>query len=51
MKTVVLSGTDSSNMQVAVLRLKQSDEDGTLWRMRCEHQDLAKAIKGLLSES
>ncbi|PCH37830.1 ARM repeat-containing protein [Wolfiporia cocos MD-104 SS10] len=52
LKIVITSNAVSgSAIKLAVLRLKASDEDSCLWRMRCEDTESQDAIKRLLSDA
>jgi len=52
LKVMVSSTMDPGEPHhVAVLRLKASDDESCLWRLRCEDETLRKTIKSLLSEA
>lgn len=50
LKILVLPSV-AQDSRVAVLRLKASDDDSCLWRLRCQDDSLLKMIRGMLAES
>lgn len=52
LKILISVAPDSGNDGgYAVLRLKESDDEGCLWRLRCASEELRIAIKRVLSEA